>query len=97
MIAIKSLSFDGSAQADASGSLWCVQAQDFRLLEIGGVLITLHTHAIRAWEESIYLYNPSHLRLIDEVRANWLFPPFTGERCEWVFVFHIQYIYTCVF
>ena len=47
-------------------------------------LLYAASSARRAWEESIYLYNPRHLGLIDEVRADWLFPPFTGERCGWV-------------
>ena len=29
----------------------------------------------------LIFYNPSHLGLVDEVRGDWLFPPFTGEKC----------------
>ena len=37
----------------------------------------------------VNLYNPSHLGLVDEVRADWLFTPFTGERCAWVFLYYL--------
>ena len=44
---------------------------------------------------NLYLYNPSHLGLVDLVRADWLFPPFTGERCQWVFLLFIYlHVYT---
>ena len=29
------------------------------------------------------------------MRPDWLFPPFTDERCGWVFVFHIYIQYIC--
>ena len=52
-------------------------------------LLYAASSATRTWEESIYLYNPGHLGLIDEVKADWLFPPFTGERCGCVFLYYL--------
>ena len=46
-----------------------------------------------ACEVSIYLYNPGHLGVVDEVRADWLFLPFTGEMWVSLSLIYIYYMY----